>query len=158
MKHHLYFLLLLFNLNTTDAATGFEVAPDDPNDNHTISLDMLKVLLSRKLDDYDRRIRPRMQQHDTVQVKTAFALETIVEFDTTGQSMEVMGFFSVEWKDEVIVWDPAQYNGSNVIRLPLTEIWYPELIITKVCKNISLFSQYSLSANVGLCRCNGSSL
>jgi hypothetical protein len=67
-----------------------------------------------------------------VEVNTTFTLQSIIDFDTTGQRIDVMGFFTVSWYDEEMIWDPADYNDTKYIKLPLNTIWYPKLGISKV--------------------------
>ena len=39
-------------------------------------------------------------------------------------------FFHIQyWKDELLVWDPADYNGTTRITIEGQQIWLPELAI-----------------------------
>lgn len=36
------------------------------------------------------------------------------------------------WKDEFLVWDPADFDGINEISLSLDAIWVPDIIISEL--------------------------
>ena len=39
-------------------------------------------------------------------------------------------FFSLQiWKDRNMVWDPADYDGLNEIRLKVKQIWKPDIVL-----------------------------
>jgi predicted PurR-regulated permease PerM len=96
------------------------------------SITMYKELLRDLFDDYDIRIRPRLNQSSTVEVNTSFTLNSIVDFDTAGQSIVIMGFFIITWYDEVLKWDPNDYGKTNYFRVRLNDIWYPQIELSKV--------------------------
>ncbi|XP_045593045.1 neuronal acetylcholine receptor subunit alpha-9-II-like [Procambarus clarkii] len=35
----------------------------------------------------------------------------------------------LQWKDHFLSWDPASFNGTEVIRVPYKDIWYPDVIL-----------------------------
>lgn len=81
---------------------------------------------------YDTRIRPRLDQSQVVEVNTSFVPQSLLEFDTSEQKFSVLGYFRIKWYDEVVTWTPADYSDTNTIKVPVTEIWTPSLIILKV--------------------------
>ena len=34
-----------------------------------------------------------------------------------------------EWTDEKLVWDPAEYGGLKMLRLPCDLIWLPDIVL-----------------------------
>ncbi|XP_045180690.2 acetylcholine receptor subunit beta-type unc-29-like [Mercenaria mercenaria] len=106
--------------------------PEDSKDDK-VGTDLvgMKQLFNDTLTDYDTRIRPREDQSQIVQVNTTFVPQSILEFDTSEQKFSVLGYFRVHWNDEVITWNPKDYADTNTIKVPVTEIWKPSLIILK---------------------------
>ncbi|KAL4218058.1 Neuronal acetylcholine receptor subunit [Mactra antiquata] len=94
-------------------------------------VDILKSLFSDTLTGYDTRIRPRIDQSDTVQLTTKFVPQSLLEFDTAEQKFSILGYFRITWDDEVITWDPASYANTDSIKVPVNQIWRPSLIILK---------------------------
>lgn len=95
-------------------------------------LEDVKALFKNIFDNYDTRIRPRLNQSQSVLVDAYFVPNAIVNFDTTGQKMDVIGFFRVSWTDDITKWNASAFGGTNFLMVPLTDVWYPKLIIDKV--------------------------
>lgn len=108
------------------------VPPADPNEISYASYGVYMELLVKMLERYDLNIRPRFNQSETVEVSTKFALNSIISFDSTGQRIDVMGYFIISWHDELLQWTPEYYERTHNIRLPLEKIWYPKVVLSKV--------------------------
>ncbi|XP_053382751.1 acetylcholine receptor subunit beta-type unc-29-like isoform X2 [Mercenaria mercenaria] len=93
--------------------------------------DGMKKLFNETLTGYDTRIRPRINQSHIIQMNTTFVPQSILEFDTSEQKFSVLGYFRIHWNDEVITWNPADYANTNTIKVPISEMWTPSLIILK---------------------------
>jgi hypothetical protein len=116
--------------NTTESSDehlGLGLTSDKVNEG--VSLGNLKKLHSDLLSGYDVTIRPRLDQSKSVEVNVSLRLASIVEFDTTGQRFGVMGYFFITWIDDVIKWNPTLYGGTTNMKLPLSKIWFPPLVI-----------------------------
>ncbi|KAL4222021.1 hypothetical protein ACF0H5_018066 [Mactra antiquata] len=123
--------VLVVGIECKDYDTQAYVPREYKADSMNISLRRYKDLVEDLLRGYDNRFRPRQLQIDPVEVLTRFNLETIINFDTTGQSLEVMGYFTVSWLDEILTWDPNDHSQCNNIRIPISDIWYPKFVISK---------------------------
>lgn len=96
------------------------------------SLQDYQQLLSDLFDGYDPFLRPRRRLADIVQVNATFAPISILDFDITGQAIQMSGYFSVNWFDELLTWNPMEYNGVYSMKVPLQKIWFPRLVIGNV--------------------------
>ena len=106
------------------------LAPTPPqNSSYTEITGLIDTLLT----GYDKRLRPRLWQGNTVNVRAVFVPMSIVEFDMTRQAMTVNGYFVIKWNDEKLRWQKESYSETNVIRIPLKNIWYPQMILREVC-------------------------
>lgn len=36
---------------------------------------------------------------------------------------------SKEWGDEKLIWEPGEYNGLEVMRIPCRKIWLPDIVL-----------------------------
>ncbi|KAH3709945.1 hypothetical protein DPMN_069459 [Dreissena polymorpha] len=115
----LFGTLIIYGLITP----GESVDPD---------IQTMKSLYGAVLDGYDTRIRPINNQSAAVYVNTKFVPQSLLEFDTSEQKFSMLGYFRITWIDEVIRWDPANYNGVDSLKIPITQMWRPSLIILKV--------------------------
>jgi hypothetical protein len=93
---------------------------------------MYKELLKDLFNGYDTRVRPRINQSSSFEVNSSFTLTAIVEFDTTGQTIDIMGHFVITWIDEVLRWDPKDYELTHYISVNLKDIWFPKIEFSKV--------------------------
>ena len=48
-----------------------------------------------------------------------------------GNEVMVMCFFVLfkEWEDERLLWDPNDYNGLQILRIPCEKIWLPDIVL-----------------------------
>jgi hypothetical protein len=112
------------------------------------TLENVKTLFKNKLSDYDTRLRPRLNQSDSVIVMANFIPNAIVNFDVTGQKLDVIGFFRISWTDEIMTWNASRFGDTSAIMVPLKNIWYPKLIIDKVSiLKINFFQQVTILKN-----------
>lgn len=96
------------------------------------SIQDYQLLLSDLFDGYDPFLRPRRRLADVVQVNATFSPISILDFDITGQAIQMSGYFSVNWFDELLTWNPVEYNGVYSMKVPLQKIWFPRLVIGNV--------------------------
>lgn len=38
-------------------------------------------------------------------------------------------FFWQEWKDELLTWDPNDFGGLKIMRMPCERIWLPDIVL-----------------------------
>lgn len=41
----------------------------------------------------------------------------------------VVGGITQEWKDELLTWDPSDFGGLKIIRMPCERIWLPDIVL-----------------------------
>ena len=87
----------------------------------------VRTLYGDILSEYDSRIRPRRNLSEYVDLYVRFSLISITDFDTAGQTISLMGYFQCLWVDELIAWNTTEYNGTQVIELPIEEVWVPDI-------------------------------
>ncbi|XP_053383481.1 neuronal acetylcholine receptor subunit beta-4-like [Mercenaria mercenaria] len=135
MKSSLLLLLLLYQSITLVFCQELPTEPDMPedfeDDNVGTDLDGMKQLFNDLLNEYDTRIRPRVNQSQIIRINSTFVPQSLLEFDTSEQKFSILGYFKLHWYDEVITWKPSDYAETNYIKVPIYEIWTPSLIILK---------------------------
>ncbi|ELT93061.1 hypothetical protein CAPTEDRAFT_146658, partial [Capitella teleta] len=86
-------------------------------------------LLEALLGNYKRAARPVLDSRDSVMVNLQFSLMHIKDLDVRSQIFTTTGLLIVEWQDERLVWDPADYGNLSDIVLETSHIWRPEFAI-----------------------------
>ena len=92
----------------------------------------LKRLYSYLLSNYDTRVRPKLNQSHTTVVTVFFSILNILDFQTSSQTFDFLGYFYFVWEDDFLTWKPRQYSGLRWIKVPMTEIWTPQLMIANM--------------------------
>ncbi|XP_052778018.1 acetylcholine receptor subunit beta-like 1 [Mya arenaria] len=78
---------------------------------------------------YNKNHRPVQNQHKSIDVSINFALYSIQEINELTGKISVTGSIELIWEDEKLVWNPADYNTIYSMMVPISEVWYPPLII-----------------------------
>lgn len=91
--------------------------------------DDVKRFLEDKTPNYNKGIRPIVNQSATMYVDIAFNLVAIQEFDEVKQTMSLTGFFVASWNDEFMQWDPVQYGGMTYVTLETEQFWKPNIVL-----------------------------
>lgn len=86
-------------------------------------------LLTYLMQNYDREVRPVFNFSDTVQVKVGITLTQIFDMDEKNQVMTTNVWFDQEWNDALLRWNPKDFGGVEMIRIPCDKIWLPDIVL-----------------------------
>ena len=120
----------LFRANLTSTST----IPRTINENGTIidvEYTVVTSLYKDLLHGYDKRVRPVRNQSQSLEVNFLFCLYNIVALNTASQKLSVLATFFVGWKDEILTWNPADYDGAKLVKFTTSEVWTPAVVISK---------------------------
>ena len=98
-------------------------------------------LLTNLMKDYDKLVRPAVDQSQPVHINVSFNLVAIQEFDEVSEKLSVVGVLNLVWTDERLKWNPADYNNSWTVNIPFTDVWAPQLILTNPINKIKKLGQ-----------------
>ncbi|XP_055357867.1 neuronal acetylcholine receptor subunit alpha-5-like [Paramacrobiotus metropolitanus] len=86
-----------------------------------------ELFLSR---DYDALSRPVEHENETVNVTFALILNILVFVSDQDQVMKTNGYLDLSWKDLRLTWNPEEYDGISILRLPPDKLWQPDIALT----------------------------
>lgn len=86
-------------------------------------------LLSNLMTSYSSETRPVYNASHAVEVRVGITLTQLFDVDERNQVLTLNVWLDQEWKDEKLVWNPADYNGLDILRIPCTKIWRPDIIL-----------------------------
>jgi len=89
-----------------------------------------KQLLSDIFHNYDELTRPLFNNSEHVKVKIEFSLLTVHYLDMRNQELSSSAVISISWTDDFLTWNASSYGGLDLIRVPLSKVWKPDLIIS----------------------------
>ena len=84
------------------------------------------------LSSYDTRVRPKLNQSQTTEVSVFFSILNILDFRTSTQTFDILGYFYFVWKDDFLTWKPRKYSRLQWIKIPQPEVWTPQVMIANM--------------------------
>lgn len=92
-------------------------------------MDSHKKLIKDLLQNYDKRIRPYPAVNETLSVTFSMWLLQILDVDEKNQVLNTCQWIQQVWYDNELSWDPADYDGIELIELPDNTIWHPDIAL-----------------------------
>jgi len=85
-------------------------------------------LMRDLMSNYDKMIRPVTDAERAVNLSYGAALYQLVDFDVKMETIRTLLWQRLYWTDEFLIWDPADYDGVEKIRLSQMDVWTPDLL------------------------------
>ncbi|XP_070198022.1 neuronal acetylcholine receptor subunit beta-2-like [Littorina saxatilis] len=87
------------------------------------------------LSNYSQGIVPKHNQSQALHVNMSFFLIMIHDLDMKNQVLTASGWLKIDWIDEFLVWDPADYGGIDELIVFQREVWLPDLFVENTAQN-----------------------
>ncbi len=107
-----------------------------------------KRLLYELMKDYNKQVLPIPSINQTVNVTLGLKLSQLSDIDERNQIMTTnvwlehvrilfdeekkfpIDYFQFkEWTDYKLTWPPSQYGGIDVVEIPSSDIWVPDIVL-----------------------------
>ncbi|XP_011142412.1 acetylcholine receptor subunit beta-like 2 isoform X2 [Harpegnathos saltator] len=111
------FTVLLNVLNIAHGSKVYEANPDT------------KRLYDDLLSNYNRLIRPVINNTETLTVLLSLKLSQLIEMNLKNQVMTTNVWVEQKWFDYKLQWDPAEYGGVEMLYVPSENIWLPDIVL-----------------------------
>ncbi|XP_075860717.1 neuronal acetylcholine receptor subunit alpha-5 isoform X4 [Microcebus murinus] len=79
--------------------------------------------------DYERWVRPVEHLNDKIKIKFGLAISQLVDVDEKNQLITTNVWLKQEWVDVKLRWNPNDYGGIKVIRVPSDSVWTPDIVL-----------------------------
>uniref|UniRef100_A0AAQ5YZ19 Cholinergic receptor, nicotinic, alpha 5 n=1 Tax=Amphiprion ocellaris TaxID=80972 RepID=A0AAQ5YZ19_AMPOC len=79
--------------------------------------------------NYQKWVRPVEYLNQTISVKFGLAISQLVDVDEKNQLMTTNVWMKQEWMDMKLRWNPDDYLGITIIRVPSDRIWLPDVVL-----------------------------
>ncbi|XP_076443609.1 uncharacterized protein LOC143282052 [Babylonia areolata] len=86
-------------------------------------------LLNKLLNNYHMYSRPVFNASEKVVIKFGLTLVQISDMDEVNQVLTINVWLEQEWQDERLTWDPKDFNGLTILRIPCEKIWLPDIVL-----------------------------
>ncbi|XP_011865803.1 PREDICTED: acetylcholine receptor subunit beta-like 2 isoform X2 [Vollenhovia emeryi] len=88
-----------------------------------------KRLYDDLLSNYNRLIRPVINNTETLTVWLGLKLSQLIEMNLKNQVMTTNVWVEQKWFDYKLQWDPQEYGGIDMLYVPSENIWLPDIVL-----------------------------
>jgi hypothetical protein len=92
------------------------------------------------LTNMSRYIKPRINQRDSVNIDIYMLFGAIQDFDEISGTLTFTSSFIFFWNDEIRRWDPEDYGGIYITKLPILKTWMPMLFLRNGVHGYSFYT------------------
>lgn len=79
--------------------------------------------------DYNKLIRPVEYANQTIEVELGMQLIQLININEKNQVMTSNVWLHFVWSDYQLKWEPGDYGGTTIIRVPPDKVWRPDIVL-----------------------------
>ncbi|XP_010630092.1 acetylcholine receptor subunit gamma [Fukomys damarensis] len=102
-------------------------------------------LLADLMRSYDPHLRPAEHGTDIVNVSLKLTLTNLISLNEREEALTTNVWIEMQWCDYRLRWDPQDYGGLWVLRVPSTLVWRPDIVLEN---NVDGVFEVALYCNV----------
>ncbi|XP_065051212.1 neuronal acetylcholine receptor subunit alpha-5-like [Rhopilema esculentum] len=105
-----------------------------PGDKSTIKYEAR--LLRDIMGNYSAGMRPVQSSKVPAKINFDMRLGKLVDLDTKSQVLVIDAFVIMRWVDPQLQWNPRNYNGTDIVNIPSSKVWTPDIVLYNNAVNI----------------------
>ncbi|XP_030877107.1 acetylcholine receptor subunit gamma isoform X3 [Leptonychotes weddellii] len=86
-------------------------------------------LLGDLMHNYNPHLRPAERDSDVVNVSLKLTLTNLISLNEREEALTTNVWIEMQWCDYRLRWDPQDYEGLWVLRVPSTMVWRPDVVL-----------------------------
>uniref|UniRef100_A0A8C9A3C6 Acetylcholine receptor subunit beta n=1 Tax=Prolemur simus TaxID=1328070 RepID=A0A8C9A3C6_PROSS len=86
-------------------------------------------LREKLFSGYDSSVRPAREMGDRVVVSIGLSLAQLISLNEKDEEMSTKVYLDLEWTDYRLSWDPAEYDGIDLLRIAAESVWLPDVVL-----------------------------
>ncbi|XP_028322279.1 acetylcholine receptor subunit epsilon isoform X2 [Gouania willdenowi] len=86
-------------------------------------------LITDLFTGYNKNIRPVVHPTDIVQVQIKLTLTNLVSLNEKEETLTTNVWIEMQWSDYRLAWNKTNHHGINIIRIPSSMVWLPEVVL-----------------------------
>ncbi|XP_030638135.1 acetylcholine receptor subunit epsilon [Chanos chanos] len=86
-------------------------------------------LIADQFRSYNKNIRPVKSPEDKVQVMIKLTLTNLISLNEKEETLTTNVWIEIQWNDYRLAWDPEDYDGVQVVRVPYNMVWIPDIVL-----------------------------
>lgn len=87
--------------------------------------------------------RPVKNHLTQTQVDMRITINEFVELDTVNSMLVTDAWFHITWRDELLVWDPNDYQQLKQIHMNPNEVWKPDIVLINTANQDNLLNIFT---------------
>ncbi|KAM9315930.1 acetylcholine receptor subunit gamma-like [Gastrophryne carolinensis] len=84
-------------------------------------------LLKHLMSNYNKDLRPAKKGGDIISVSIKLTLTNLISLNEKKEALTTNVWVEMQWNDYRLSWDPKEYGGIEVTRIPSTMVWLPDV-------------------------------
>ncbi|XP_070568561.1 neuronal acetylcholine receptor subunit alpha-10-like isoform X4 [Ptychodera flava] len=96
---------------------------------------------------YNKKVRPVKNFSHPIWVTFDMALNQIADMDERNQVLKTNIWTTETWMDEMMRWNPLEYDGIDQIRIPSSDLWMPDITLYNNADTVDYSKENESSAN-----------
>uniref|UniRef100_A0A673LQX8 Acetylcholine receptor subunit beta n=1 Tax=Sinocyclocheilus rhinocerous TaxID=307959 RepID=A0A673LQX8_9TELE len=86
-------------------------------------------LMKKLFSSYNVKVRPARSPEERVVVRIGMTLSSFVSLNMKDEEMNTIVIMNLEWNDYRLSWNPKDYGGIDVLRIPSGKMWLPDIVL-----------------------------
>uniref|UniRef100_A0AAX7SKA9 Cholinergic receptor, nicotinic, delta (muscle) n=1 Tax=Astatotilapia calliptera TaxID=8154 RepID=A0AAX7SKA9_ASTCA len=78
---------------------------------------------------YNKELRPVEKQQDVVDVNLALTLSNLISLKEVDETLLTNVWLEITWTDYRLTWNSTEFGGIEILRLPPSMVWLPEIVL-----------------------------
>ncbi|XP_077592374.1 acetylcholine receptor subunit delta [Stigmatopora nigra] len=78
---------------------------------------------------YNKELRPVERQEDAVDVYLALTLSNLISLKEVDETLLTNVWIEHTWTDYRLTWNASEFDGIEILRLPSSMVWLPEIVL-----------------------------
>uniref|UniRef100_A0A8C2AZV7 Cholinergic receptor, nicotinic, beta 1 (muscle) n=1 Tax=Cyprinus carpio TaxID=7962 RepID=A0A8C2AZV7_CYPCA len=86
-------------------------------------------LMKKLFSSYNVKVRSARSPEERVVVRIGMTLSSFVSLNMKDEEMNTIVIMNLEWDDYRLSWNPKDYGGIDVLRIPSGKVWLPDIVL-----------------------------
>ncbi|XP_053473827.1 acetylcholine receptor subunit epsilon isoform X3 [Ictalurus furcatus] len=87
------------------------------------------LLMADIFKNYNKNIRPAKHPEDKVDVQVKLTLTNLISLNEKEETLTTNVWIEIQWHDYRLAWNTSEYYGIDIIRVPSTTVWRPDIVL-----------------------------
>ncbi|KAM9543752.1 acetylcholine receptor subunit gamma isoform 2-T2 [Guaruba guarouba] len=86
-------------------------------------------LLQDLMTNYNRNLRPALHGDQIIDVTLKLTLTNLISLNEREETLTTNVWIEMQWSDYRLRWDPEEYDNIQLLRVPSTMVWLPDIVL-----------------------------